>query len=85
MRPGTRLRDRRDFVRDRLDAPEREDDFLEVGFLDFHGFDAEIFHPGFVEHDGVGRAFVVGLFLLGKTEAGGGAEGQNGKDAFHYL
>ena len=67
-----------------VDAPEREDGFLEVGLLDFHRFDAEILHAGFVEDDRVGHAFGV-HFFLGKTEAGSGKEDQDGKEAFHYF
>jgi hypothetical protein len=35
------------------DAPEREDGLLEVGLLRLDGLDAEVFHAGLVQHDGV--------------------------------
>ena len=49
------------------DAAESEDGFLEVGFLGLDGFDAEVFHAGFIEDDGVR---VVGGMELGTADEG---------------
>jgi hypothetical protein len=75
---------RRDFAGNRFDAAESKDDFFEVSFLDLDGFDTEIFHSCFVEHDRVSHAFGI-HFFGGEAEAGSGAEGQRDEDAFHYF
>ena len=42
------------------DAAEGEHGFLEVVFLGFYGFDAEVFHAVFIENDGVGAFSAAG-------------------------